>query len=622
MAEKITQGLGQWINNIFNSEQIPPQSAQDSSGWISLDGKIELMRGRLLIGTEETANGFVKGHGFGYKADGTTVQFRKINTKIQYYNGSTWADTVTGLTSTAEYTFARYQSLAGTFVYATWADWIYKIHTAFPWAFASMYDSTKNFKGKSIISTGRMIMWDVTAGTAQKDTTGLYGSYIDAQNSGVYTTVSGEATTSLTGTLAFKAWDAKRTCFWVIITLTWTGEVYTDNYLGVLTGSLGGTGTINYITWAYTMSNAWVGTANYLWEMTNNHWVTDFTHSAIRLASEGFVFRQDEGGDAIAVVTVHNGSYYSIKTRSVYQLTIGSDDTTATNIVFRKDIGVPYWRATVTTGQGVVFMNTANLDKPQLTILTPNQLWDNLIPVTLASQFDFSLYTWSACSMTTFGEFIVFSGMSFGATTNDTLFLYNFRRKTLDVLPYAAKTMQDINGELFIGDTLTDNVYQIFSGFDDDGDTISNYWISWDELFGTQRLKKTKRLRIKWLIQPTQSLQVYVSTDWGGFTLVGTILGNWTYVSLWQSFTIWANGIWDARIGGEASDVDWYQYFAELQFSFGKFRKRTIKLVANGIGYVSCDMYIDEKLQLFENKLPSAFRSKQNVSLDGTLTDQ
>lgn len=35
-------------------------------------------------------------------------------------------------------------------------------------------------------------MWDVTAGTVNKDTTGLYGSYIDAQNSGVYTTVSAE----------------------------------------------------------------------------------------------------------------------------------------------------------------------------------------------------------------------------------------------------------------------------------------------------------------------------------------------------------------------------------------------------------------------------------------------
>jgi len=624
MAEKITTWLGQGIANMFDSEQIPPQSSQDSSGWISLDGKIELMRGRLLIGAEETANGYVKWHWFGYKADGTVIQFRKINTKIQYYNTTTslWVDVVTGLTDSAEYTFSRYQSLAGTFVYATGVDGIYKIHTANPWNFCSMYDSTKNFKGKSIISTGRMVMWDVTAGTVQKDATGLYGSYIDAQNSTVYTTVTGEATTSLTGTLAFKAWDAKRTCFGIALTITATWEVYTDNYMWVLTGSLGGTGTINYVTGAYTVSNAGVGTVNYLWEMTNNKGVTDFTKSSTRLAWEGFIFRQDEWGDAIQVVTIHNGSYYSIKSRSAYQLTIGGDDTTATNIVFRKDIGVPYWRATVTTGQGVVFMNTANLDKPQLTILTPNQLGDNLIPVTLASQFDFSEYTWSACAMTTFGEFIVFSGMSFGSTTNNRLFLYNYRRKTLDVVPYSAKTIQDISGELFIGDTLTDNVYQIFSGFDDDGDNIQNYWISGDELFGTQRLKKTKRLRIKWLIQPTQSLQVYVSTDWWEFTLVGTVLGNWTYVSMWQSYTIWANGIWDAIIGGEPSDVDWYQYFAELQFSLGKFRKRTIKLIATGIWYVSCDMYVDVKLQLFENKIPSQFRTKQRTSLDWTLTDQ
>lgn len=182
--------------------------------------------------------------------------------------------------------------------------------------------------------------------------------------------------------------------------------------------------------------------------------------------------------------------------------------------------------------------------------------------------------------------------------------------------------MQDINGELFIGDTLTDNVYQIFSGFDDDWDTIQNFWISGDELFWTQRLKKTKRFRIKGLIQPTQSLEVYMATDWGAFTLVGTILGNWTYVAIGQSFTIGANGIGESIIGGELSNVDWYQYFAELQFSLGKFRKRTVKLVATGVWYVSCDMYIDEKLQMFENKIPSQFRSKQRVSLSWLLTDQ
>lgn len=47
---------------MFGSEQIPPQASRDSSGWISLDGKIELMKGRLLIGAEETTNGYVKGH--------------------------------------------------------------------------------------------------------------------------------------------------------------------------------------------------------------------------------------------------------------------------------------------------------------------------------------------------------------------------------------------------------------------------------------------------------------------------------------------------------------------------------------------------------------------------------
>ena len=47
-------------------------------------------------------------------------------------------------------------------------------------------------------------------------------------------------------------------------------------------------------------------------------------------------------------------------------------------------------------------MNTGNVEKPELTILTPNAIGDNLMPVTLAKQFDFSLYTWDACAMATF----------------------------------------------------------------------------------------------------------------------------------------------------------------------------------------------------------------------------
>ncbi len=620
MAESI-KWLGQGISNLMDSEQIWPFASRDSSGWVSTDSGIELCRGKLLIGAEETANGYIQGHWFGYKADGTVVQFRKTTTKIQYYNTSTllWVDTITGLTSWAEYTFARYQSLAGTFVYATWVDGVFKIHTVNPWNYATMYWPTGVYCGKSIISTGRMIMWWLP-----KDKTGFYGSKIDRQNSTVYTTVSGEALAdTASGTLGFKAWDAKRNCFNISITDTSSGEVFTDNLLGVLTGTLGGTGTINYMTWAFTTSQSWAGTATYQWEMSNTNGITDFSYSSTRLAGEGILIPQDEGGDAIEVITIHNGAFYSIKSRSVYQLTIDDTDLVFSNIVFRKDIGVPYWRATVTTGQWVVFMNTANADKPQLTILTPNQLGDNLIPVTLAPQFDFSLYTWTACSMTTFWEYIVFSGISFNQSTNDTLFLYNFRRKTLDVLPYAAKTLQGISWLLYAGDTTTNNVYNLLSGFDDDDQEIQNYWISGDEFFNTQRLKKTKRFRIKGLITPSQTLEIYLSQDDGSFTQIGTIRGDGTYVNTAQSYTIGANGIGTAIIGGEPSNALGYAYFAELNFSTSKFRKRCVKLISRGIWFVSVDLYDDSyKLRLFEAKIPSIFRSKQNVNLAWTATDQ
>ena len=89
-------------------------------------------------------------------------------------------------------------------------------------------------------------------------------------------------------------------------------------------------------------------------------------------------------------------------------------------------------------------MDTANKETPQLTILTPNAVGDNLEPVILAKQFDFSAYEWDMCAMETFGEFIIFSGRTPDNSTNNKLFLYNFRRGTIDILPYFAKTLLQI----------------------------------------------------------------------------------------------------------------------------------------------------------------------------------
>lgn len=56
--EKITKGLGLGIVTIpRDAELIPQQAAQDSLGWISRDGELELCKGKITVGAVETANG-------------------------------------------------------------------------------------------------------------------------------------------------------------------------------------------------------------------------------------------------------------------------------------------------------------------------------------------------------------------------------------------------------------------------------------------------------------------------------------------------------------------------------------------------------------------------------------
>jgi hypothetical protein len=389
-----------------------------------------------------------------------------------------------------------------------------------------------------------------------------------------------------------------------------------------MTGSLGSTGTINYTTGAYTISGqSGAGTVNYSWEMTNNKGVTDFTFSGTRTALQGDVVRQDEGGDAIKNIVFHDGTYYSLKEQSAYSLLISNDGLSFTNAVFRKNLGLNYWRSVVVTSKGVMFMDSSSIEKPVLTILQPNLQGDKLEPVTLAKHFDFSNYVWNACAMNTFGEFIVFSGRTTSSGTNNKLFVYNIRRDTIDILPYGAKTITSNTGRLYIGDTSTFNVYEILSGFDDDNSTIENYWISNDEKYGSEGLKKVKRFRIKGLITPSQSIGVYESFDNESFNLVGTILGNGSYVDISQQYAIGSQGIGTTIISGEASTVDGSFYFAELKLSTPKFRKRTIKLVALGIGYVSVTMMDDFNIQTFGSRMVKKYRTQQNVNLSGTLTN-
>lgn len=606
------------VHNLVDKELAPKDASTQSLGWLTKDGRIELMYGRQALGDAGSAGKVVTQH-TAYKVDGTAVKFRKIwdgtEGKIQYLNGSTWTDVIIGLDRNP-CSFSNYSSLSGNAVYVTSpTDGLFKIMAANPATYTTLYDETRNFKGYSFIDKGRMILY----GTV-KDPTGLYGSWIDAQDGDVYTTVTAEPTTSLSGTLAFKAGDSKRTCFGIEITLTATGEVYTDDYNGNLTGSLGGTGTINYMTGAYTLSNAGVGTADYQWENSNVKGVTDFTKSATRLAGEGFTVRQDIGGDAIQVVLPLEGSYFSIKERSVYQFTLDAEDTNPTNQVIRTNIGVSTQRAAVGTGVGIVFIDTGNPTKPKMVILEKNPFGDNFTTTELFPHFDFSQYQYDDTAIDSWDTFIVVACKSGQTDENDILLLCDVTQKTVDISNYGASCFAKDGGYLYAGDPVTTTTYELFTGFDDMGAPLSNYWIGSFDTLGTDTLKKVKRHRFTGKIVPDQALRVYVGLDNSSWQLIGTILGTGDYVDYSSTAAIGTTYVGQGQVGGEGQTLV-YPFLIELKVKLSKFRGRQIKFEATGIGYVSIQSITDYDIWTYQDKIPATYRVKQNVSLDGETTD-
>lgn len=695
------------VHNLLPDEDIPKEAATDEVNWYTQDGRIKLVPGRSLVGNEGVA-GKITGEIFGYKVDGSKVHWRKEGTKIQYNNNGTWTDVVTGLTSTADYSFANYSSLAGTFTYAFGYDGIYKMHNACPGSYLSLYHSARNFKGKAIIDKGRAILWD-----RAEDKTGLYGSYIDTQKAvasslNVYTQVTSEVlgasgSTTYTGfvkvkkntftvtiaspgvfsctahglasgnALVFSTTGAlptgltAGTTYYVIsagltadafqvaatpggtaintsgsqsgthsfvtttrniFAFTPSGttaggtETFTDNYLGVLTGSLGGTGTINYITGEYsiTFSGAVTSgnvTANYQWEDATVRGVADFTKSATRQAGEGFQFPQDEGGDAILSVLIGPDGYYSMKRESAYLLTIDETDTNADNNVYRKGIGIQSYRGAVVTSKGIVFMNMATPEKPELTILQKNAVGDAIEPYVLFSHFKFADYTYDDCTIDFYERYIVVACKSAGAEYNDTVLLCDILNKTVDITRFSVRTFARDSGDLYAGSSVTANVYKLYDGVDDDGSVIQNYWISKGETYSSSALKKFRKLRLRGLIARSQNYSVYINYDDSGYQLVGTVRGDANYVDLGSSQPVGTNMLGTAAVGGDTL-TEASPYFAEIRLKkVPKFNKRKIKFVANSYGYVDIDYLLDWDISLFQDKIPARFRQKQNVSLDG-----
>lgn len=622
IREKTVNAFESGVHNLIDEELIPRDAASRALGWLTKNGRIELSYGRQAQGAVGAA-GKVLTEWKAAQTDGTSVRLRKIydNTegKVQYLDSGTWTDVITGL-SDKEVTFSNYSSVAGNHIYITSPeDGIYKIVAANPDSFADMYDSARNFKGYSFIDRGRMIMWNT-----KDDATGLYGSFIDSQDSDVYTTVSAESigtsgSTNYTGTLAFKAGGSTRVCFGVVFT---DGtQTITFDFAGNATGD--GTGTINFMSGAYNVTfdatTTGAVTSDYQWEDSNQGGVTDFTKSATRLAGEGFSVRQDSGGDAIQVVVPYEGSYFSFKERSVYQFTLDVEDTNPSNLLIRADVGVSTKNAAVPTSSGIMFMDTGNPSRPFLSILRRNPVGDNFLTEPVFPQFDFSLYSYDDVVLETWDKYLLIACAE-DTTENDRLLMCDMQGQHVSPIPYGLRTFAKDGGMLYGGDPVSQTTYELFTGFDDMGTLVQNSYEMGANTYGTKTLKKVKKLRFRGQIDPNQVVSVYMALDGSEYQKVGTIRGDADYVDYSSTSAIGTNLIGAEVIGGDDT-TPVYDFLMEIKLRMPKFRSRKLKFVAEGYGYVAMQMVTDFDIWLFQDKLPKANRLKQNVSLDGTETD-
>ena len=603
---------------IVEDYSIPDGAASNSKNWLTKGDKIELRKGYKVLGTEQTGVGKIDGLHVTFKVNGTQILYRKRGKKLEYYDTGTsdWVEVGTDLfpvaATTDEASFANYASLAGNQMFiCTPNSGPYKIMTANPGSYTDLTDSTKNFQGYIKVKQNRMFLWN-----RNKDKTGIYGSYIDTAT---YTTVSGEnvgtgdgSTTTFNDTLVFKSGGAVRTCFG--ISVTDGTETFSDNYDGTLTGSAGGTGTINYtsgaisITFAVAPTNLQAITCDYQWENSNNNGITDFTKSATRTAGQGFVFRQDDGGGQSQNVLSYGDDEYCLHRLKSWVLTLTATDTNATNLIYRDNVGIPNWRAAVATGDGVYFIDDYDQTDPKFRLLTLNNVSTQVIPIPVSDALNLEDYRFDTGVAQENGELIVFECRHKDSTENDTTFVYDKRYKSFDRLDYNFSCLAIYNGALVAGDSLSDNVIELFSGFDDNTTTIANFWEGNLTKLKIEELKRLKRFWVQGEISRDQVLEISLSFDRGPFVLVGTQNGDDDNVDSGARTVIGSDAIGESTLGGETS-VNVYNYIKEIKLTQDKFYEVKIRFECTALGFCSVSSYTYHDILLKGFKLPPRYRA-------------
>lgn len=375
-------------------------------------------------------------------------------------------------------------------------------------------------------------------------------------------------------------------------------ELFTDNRSGGLVGSQGGTGTINYTSgaWSVDFNTAPVNTAeivaDYYTEDSTSTGVLDFNEGSGSAIGDSFNFRQDDVG-FMQNVGIIGDNNYCLHSKGTYALRLISS-TDITNLVFRERMGIPNWRASVSTGDGIYFVDASDPKDPTIRVLETNIVATKDIPRSISDNLDLSLYSFDACVMFEWGEYIMVACRLKTSTVNNRLLMFNRTWKTWEIHDFRISDMDSNEGTLVGGDSGSLNLVKFFTGLTDDNAIIPNFFITENDELDKEGVKDLRRAKVAGLIGIDQRLDISYSLDNEPFVFVKSILGSGSYVDSSQRKLIGTTTLGEAPIGGGATVGE--GIFAspyELEFFVGtkRFHRIRWKFEAKAIGYLSISEY-------------------------------
>lgn len=388
-------------------------------------------------------------------------------------------------------------------------------------------------------------------------------------------------------------------------------EYFIDDKNGNFTSSAGGTGTINYATGAYSLTfitapiNGVVIYTQYYYEGVNKS-IVDF------VSSPATFFNQFDGGGDIVAVFPFDQVEYCFHLLKTWYLNINA--TTPTNLPYRSRLGIPYLRGGFSTDDGVVFLDLSIPSQPRVQALTID---DNsatavvtVVPTPLSDTLDLTSYGFNQVVLFRWGDYDLMACANslngIVQAQNTIMFARNIYSGQWDILDYPASCMAQFNGTLIVGDSLSNNLFTLFSGTDDQGANINNYWFSKLFNLGVGGMKQFNRFVIKGLIQQTQNLDIYFSFDNGNFTKFQTISGTGSYVNLGNPTDVGSSTVGSNVVGGGGSPIISYPYEYEFAVPAGIFEYVQIQLIANNVGFVQVDELTFKDVRLKSREILSS----------------